>query len=121
MFSDSGDGDRITKDDGANLEVEVAPGISEQYLGLESFDNEGQWECEKEKDNEEGIFLLKSDMVEKKEEVSKMQDATLSFEAIEGRKLQTEEAALEDRFVSLSKSVILKSNKAGKRENERRC
>ena len=28
LFSDSGDGDRITKDDGANLEVEVAPGIS---------------------------------------------------------------------------------------------
>ena len=55
---------------------------------------------------------MKSDMVEKKEEVSKTQDATLSLKAIEGRKLQTEEAALEDRFVSPSKSVVLTSNKA---------
>ena len=47
LFSDSGDGDRITKDDGANLEVEVAPGISEKYLGLKRFDNKGKWECKK--------------------------------------------------------------------------
>ena len=57
LFSDSGDGDRITKDDGANLEVEVTPEISEQCIGLESFDNKGQWEYEKEKDNQEGIFF----------------------------------------------------------------
>ena len=64
---------------------------------------------------------MKSDMVKKKEEVSKMQDATLSFKAIKGRKLQTEKAVLEERFVSPSKSVVLKSNEAGKRGNKRRC
>ena len=90
----------MTKDDGANLEVEVAPGISEPYLGLESFDSEGQWECEKEKDNEEGIFVLKSDVVGKREEVSKMQDEVVSFKTMEGRKLQDEEAVLEDKIIS---------------------
>ena len=116
LFSDSGDGDRITKDDGANLAVGVVPGISEQNLGLESFDNEGHWECEKEKDNEEEIFLLKSDMVGKREEVSKTQDGILSFKAVEDKKLQIEEAVLEGRFVSPSKSVVLKSNKVGEKE-----
>ena len=42
LFSDSGDGDRVNKDDGAKLQVEVAPEISEPYLGLESFDSERQ-------------------------------------------------------------------------------
>ena len=41
LFSDSGDRDKITKDDGANPAVGVVPGISERFLGLESFDNEG--------------------------------------------------------------------------------
>ena len=50
LFSDSGDGDRITNDDGANLEVEVTPGISEKCVGLERFDNKGQWDHDKEKD-----------------------------------------------------------------------
>ena len=116
LFSDSGDGDRRTKDDGANLAVGVVPGLSEQNLGLESFDNEGHWECEKEKDNEEGIFLLKSDMVGKREEVSKTQDGILSFKAVEDRKLQIEEAVLQGRFVSPSKSVVLTSNKIGEKE-----
>ena len=120
LFSDSGDGDGITKDDGANLEVEVTPGISEKYLGLESLDNKGQWKCKKEKDNKEGIFLLKSDMVEKIEEVSKTKDVALSFRAIEGRKLHIEEAVLEERFVSPSNSFVVKIVKLGERESERR-
>ena len=71
LFSDSWDGDRITKDDGANLEVEVTPGISGQCVGLENYDNKGQWKPENEKNNAEGI-LLKGDMLEKKEEISKI-------------------------------------------------
>ena len=54
-------------------------------------------------------------MVEKKMNFSKIQDATLNFNAIKDRKLKTEKAVLEDRFVSSSKSVVLKSNKAGKK------
>ena len=115
LFSDSVDGDRTTKDDGANLAVGVVPGISEHNLGLESLDNEGHWECEKEKDSEEGIFLLKSDMVGKREEVRKTQDGILSFKAVEDRKLQIEEAVLEGTFVSPSKSVVLTSNKIGEK------
>ena len=42
LYWDSWEGERITKEVGANLEVEVAPGILEKYLDLESFDNKGQ-------------------------------------------------------------------------------
>ena len=71
LFSDSEDGDRVNKDDRAKLGVKIAPGNSALYLGLESFDSEGQWEREKEKDNEEGISVLESNMLAKREEVSK--------------------------------------------------
>ena len=59
-------------------------------------------------------YFLKIDMVERKE-TRKLKDETLSLKAIEGRKLQTEKAVLEDRFVSPSKSVVQKSYKAGKK------
>ena len=116
LFSDSEDGDRVNKDDRAKLGVKIAPGNSALYLGLESFDSEGQWECEKEEDNEEGISVLESDMLGKREEVSKMQDEVLSFKSMEGRKLQDEEAVLEDRILSRSNLVVQKTNKAGKKE-----
>ena len=59
-------------------------------------------------------------MLGKREEVSKMQDEVLSFKSMQGRKLQDEEAVLEDRILSQSNLVVQKTNKAGeKRESER--
>ena len=57
LFSDSEDRDRITKDDGANLEVEVASGISEKYLGLESLDKNSNRNVKKKRIKKKKYFF----------------------------------------------------------------